>query len=296
MSRKPGRAAQFWLSFVLGVLVLAAPFSLALVNYAGSKSGAPGQSDAQSSYYPQRSDAITLTVGLRTQAKQPPHAVLLLRIDPTENALTFAVLPPETMVEDASRLDAVSLVWKREGGKRAETALETALEIYSDRWLELTDEGLESIGEVMGAVDMTLTEAVRMENGMEAIARGRQLIDGRRAAMLLDYRGYAGGEQQRLEMVAQLAQETMRQRVGMLSEGLLLEVFERAVNSGASNLAVGDFESRRRALTHMISRNPTVRQVTVVGDYNEAGNTFLPTVETLARLQGAFGQSGAQTA
>lgn len=279
--------AQFFIAFLIGILVLAIPFSFALFRFAGNRMTIHSQPE---SYYPQSSDAITISVALRENAKGNPNCILLCRIDPPSNAIRIAVIPPETMVEDAGKFDAVANVWKREGASRAETALENALSVESDRWLDLTSDSLLKLSDVVGAIDFTLDSSLSLANGLSALPQGRQIIDGRRAAILINYRGYAAGEQDRLKMVGDLTEQMLMQRMPLMTESLLVKAFETAVNSGYSNLAVGDFESRRRALTHMLSRSLSVEILPVKGEYNEGKNTFLPSAETLEILSETFGK------
>ena len=286
---KQGHSAitQFFIAFLIGILVLAIPFSFALFRFAGNRMTIHSQPE---SYYPQSSDAITISVALRENAKGNPNCILLCRIDPPSNTVKLAVIPPETMVEDAGRFDAVASVWKREGASRAETALENALSVESDRWLDLTSDSLLKLGDVVGAIDFTLDASLSLANGLSALPQGRQIIDGRRAAILINYRGYAAGEQDRLKMVGDLTEQMLLQRMPLMTESLLVKAFETAVNSGYSNLAVGDFESRRRALTHMLSRSLSVEILPIKGEYNEGKNTFLPSAETLGILSETFGK------
>lgn len=278
--------AQFFIAFLIGLLVLAIPFSFALFRFAGDRMAIHSQPE---SYYPQSSDAITITVALRENSKEKPNGILLCRIDPPSNAVKIAVIPPETMVEDAGKFDAVANVWKREGAGRAEAALESALSIQSDRWLDLTADSLLKLGDVVGAIDFTLDASLSTENGLSALPQGRQIIDGRRAAILINYRGYAAGERDRLKMVGDLTEQMLLQRMPLMTEALLVKAFETAVNSGSSNMAVGDFESRRRALTHMLTRTLSAEVLPVRGEYNAGKNTFLPLPETLETLAKTFG-------
>ncbi len=285
MKQGPSAISQFFIAFLIGALVLSIPFSFALFRFAGDRMTIHTQPE---SYYPQSSDAITITVGLRENAGEKPNCILLCRIDPPANAVKLAVIPPETMVEDAGRFDAAANVWQREGASRAEAALKNALAIQSDRWLDLSSDSLLQLGDVVGAIDFTLDASLSAENGLSALPQGRQIIDGRRAAILINYRDYAAGELDRLKMVGDLSEQMLLQRMPLMTEALLVKAFETAVNSGGSNLTVGDFESRRRALTHLLSRSLKVEIVPVQGDYNAGQNTFLPSAETLELLSKAF--------
>ena len=285
MRREHSGLKQFFVAFSIGIMVLSIPFSYAIFRFAGSKILASSQPE---NYYPQSSDAITLTVALRETGKDKPHSILLCKVDPLETAVKIAVIPPETMVEDAGRFDSVANVWRREGAKRAADALENALEVSSDRWLDLSSDSISKLGDVVGAIDFTLDQSLQLESGLSALPQGRQLIDGRRATILMNYTGYPGGEASRLKTIEDLTEQMLIQRLPLMTDSLLLKAFETAVNTGYSDLTVGDFESRRRALAHMLSRSLKVEVVAVQGEYNAGKNTFLPSAQTLSALSDAF--------
>ncbi|MFV0497830.1 MAG: LCP family protein [Candidatus Fimivivens sp.] len=285
MEQGHSKIMQFCIAFMIGILVLAIPFSFALFRFAGNKITIHSQ---PASYYPQSSDAITLTVALRENIEDKPNCILLCRVDPLSNAIKIAVIPPETMVEDAGKFDVVAGVWHKEGADRAQAALESALSVESDRWMDLTADSLLKLSDVVGAIDFTLDASLWTENGLPSLPQGRQIIDGRKAALLINYQGYAAGEQDRLKLVGALTEQMLLQRMPLMTESLLVQAFETAVNNGYSNMAVGDFESRRRALTHMMSRSMTVEILPVKGEYNEGKNTFLPSAETQDILSKTF--------
>lgn len=86
-----------------------------------------------------------------------------------------------------------------------------------------------------------------------------------------------------------LLREGFVQRLPLMGENQLLSAFETAVNWGRSDLTVRDFESRRRALTHLAARPLTVELVGISGEYNDSRNTFLPSAGMLAEIAGRFG-------
>lgn len=285
MKKNLTAAAQFSIAFFSGIIVLAIPFAIALLRFAGDKIPV---SPAQEEYFPQSSDAISMAIALSETKSAEPYCVVICAVEPKESRVSIAVLPPQTMAESAGRLDYIANIWRQEGGEKAVTALSGMLGIGIDRWIMLNSSAIASIGEMAGAVDFTLKNPVGLEDGMLMLPAGRQIIDGRKASLLMANRGYEGGQEEQLEMIALLLSEGIEQRVKMQNEQLLELLFETIVNNADSNLSIGDFESRRRALVHMASRGAAVRVIEVNGEYNAETGGFLPYANVVESLQQAF--------
>lgn len=285
MAAKSGRA-QFWIAFFMGIVILALPFSYALFKF--SKIGEQPQPKQEQSYYPQSSDSIKLLIGLKNDEGGEPDCFVLSKISPQNSSVTLAVFPPEILVEDAGSFQPADVVWDNEGAKRGVTAIENAVGIETDRWLELDSQAIVRLGDVAGAVDMTLEEQVSVENGLLTLPAQRQLIDGTRASLLMSYESYSGGERQRLDMVAKLAEQFIYQRLSLMNEHSLLELFETAVNNGSSDLTIGDFESRRRAFSHMTSADVEVNIIPITGEYSDDGESFLLSSDCLSQIRQDF--------
>ncbi len=284
MERPHSGKRQFFHAFFLGLAVLSLPFSVALMRFAGSGVLLP---ETQEAYYPQSADALTLIAAGRTVGGERPNCFVLCRIDPAAGEVQLCVLPPETMVEDAGRFDSAAAVWHREGGARGSEAIARALGCRGDRWLELDADAFRRLCIVVGALDYTLEQPLVLPDGTTALTEGRQLLDGAKLALLIAYGG--DDEAGRLALAGDLLREGFVQRLPLMGENQLLSAFETAVNWGRSDLTVRDFESRRRALTHLAARPLTVELVGISGEYNDSRNTFLPSAEMLAEIAGRFG-------
>lgn len=289
MNKRSGALAQFALAFAVSLCVLAIPVSMALVRYAGQRLPPVESSEP---YYPQTADAVTLLAALRAQWGEKPRAFLLTQIDPAQGQILLAAVPPETMVEDAGRFDALSGVWNREGPARGAAALSAALSVRIDRWLDMSAEGFSRLADTVGTIDYTLQTPLALPDGTVVLTQGRQLLDGRRLSLLIFHENYPQGETERMSLIGGLFEQAAVQRVGLMNESVAESVFRAAVNAGNSNLTVGDFESRRRAIAHMLSRETAMRTVAVTGDYNAGKNTFLPSAAALAELREAFQPPG----
>lgn len=282
MASRSGRA-QFWAAFFLGVVILSLPFSYALFRF--SRVG-ESETEERESYFPQSSDSITLLLALKDNSGKP-DSFILTEISPQKKAVAVAVFPPEMLVEDGGSFRPADEVWENEGAKRGAAAIENAVDIKADRWLELDRQAVARLGSVVGAIDFTLEE-VSLENGLLILPAQRQIIDGTRAALLIGYKGYSGGESERLLMTARLAEQMIYQRLPLMNDAALLRLFETAVNSGYTDLAVGDFESRRRALSQMSRADITVELISAYGEYSDDETTFLLSSESLSRLKSCF--------
>jgi len=281
MWREKSKAAQFFIAFFMGIFILALPFSYALFKFELSKKTEQPKTDR---FYPQVSDAIVITAALKNKKSEDPMGFVLCRIDPYQNEITYAVLPPETLVEDAGGFHMASEVWGEEGAKRGAQAIQSAAGIENGRYIELDSEAIIGLGETIGAIDVTLEEEISLENGLMTLPKQRQLIDGTKAALLINYRGYSGGESRRMDMIAKLFSQALNQRVPLLNDYLLEKVFETTVNSGYSDLTIGDFESRRRAINHMVTNDFNVDRIAVTGEYSGDDNTFFLSAESIKNI------------
>lgn len=287
ITRRESRLRQFTLAFAAGLCAMAVPFGAAVLHLAVERRVAPAP--VAEVYHPQPGDALTLLAAGR-EGLDPPGTFVLIRVDPAGGEVALAVVPPETMVEDAGRLDALGGVWRREGPARAAAALGTALDLPIDRWITLSPDGFVELADVVGAVDHRLEEPLKLEDGSVVLEKGRQLLDGRKLRALMSHRGYPGGEARRLALVGELLCEAVEQRLPLMSGPVAEAAFAAAVNAGETNLTIADFESRRRAGAHLRDGLSNVRVVPVTGSYNDAQNTFLLTSESAVALREAFGE------
>ena len=285
MWREKSKAAQFFIAFFMGIFILALPFSYALFKFELSKKTEQPKPDR---FYPQVSDAIVITAALKNKKAEDPMGFVLCRIDPYQNEISYAVLPPETLVEDAGGFYMASEVWGEEGAKRGAQASQSAAGIENGRYIELDSEAIIRLGETIGAIDVTLEEEISLENGLMTLPKQRQLIDGTKAALLINYRGYSGGESRRIDMIAKLFSQALNQRIPLLNDYLLEKTFETAVNSGYSDLTIGDFESRRRSINHMVTNDFNVDRIAVTGEYSGDDNTFFLSAESIKNITEEF--------
>ena len=285
MWREKSKAAQFFIAFFMGIFILALPFSYALFKFELSKKTEQPKPDR---FYPQVSDAIVITAALKNKKAEDPMGFVLCRIDPYQNEISYAVLPPETLVEDAGGFYMASEVWGEEGAKRGAQAIQSAAGIENGRYIELDSEAIIRLGETIGAIDVTLEEEISLENGLMTLPKQRQLIDGTKAALLINYRGYSGGESRRIDMIAKLFSQALNQRIPLLNDYLLEKTFETAVNSGYSDLTIGDFESRRRSINHMVTNDFNVDRIAVTGEYSGDDNTFFLSAESIKNITEEF--------
>jgi hypothetical protein len=94
-------------------------------------------------------------------------------------------------------------------------------------------------------------------------------------------------------MIGDLLYQTVSQRLPMINDALLIKLFETAVNSGLSDMTVGDFEARRRSLNHMLSNDFDVKKVDITGEYSGEDRTFLLSSDSIERLLSEFSEKEA---
>lgn len=285
MRYQQSKSAQFLIAFFMGVFILALPFSYALFKFSANKKGIE---PVEERFYPQITDALSLITAVKNRANDPPMCFVIADIDPYGNEISFAVLPPETLVEDGGSFHLAGEVWDKEGAKRGAQALSSAAGIENSRWLELDSEAVIKLGEVLGAIDFTLDEEISIDGGLMVLSEDRQLIDGTKAVLLMNYNGYTQGENSRLDMIGELLYQTISQRVPLMNDALLIRLFETAVNNGFSDMTIGDFEARRRSFNHMLTNDFEVERIKITGEYSGEKNTFFLSAESIEKLIDEF--------
>lgn len=287
MNRKQEGWRAFLLAFGMGLVLLALPFAWVLVGYARELE-APAVSLPPPA--PDADTAMTLLLA-GTLTGEAPDGFWLLRAEPATGRIAVAALPPDLSVEHGGRLESLAAVYQKEGGERAAAQLSSSFSIGCDRYLALDAEGLRGVVDSVGTMEFTLPAPILLADGTQALPAGRQLLDGRRMLLLLTHDGDPGGESERLGRWGELLAEFLSQRVPLLDEGHWSGLFETAVTLGRSNLTIGDFAARQRALGFLSAHPISMQRVTLSGEFSVVGKGFLPDAAMLQQLQVHFPKS-----
>jgi hypothetical protein len=227
-----------------------------------------------------KAEAITFLAASVARGEMP-KLLLLLRLAPDEDTVTFALLPAETTVETEDGADMLGAVWSRSGGRTAADALSRTASVPIDCYLTIPPQTLVTMIDRMGTIDWTA------EDGESSVRR--QVLDGSRMLALAAAREDADGETARRATVVRLVGETLRQRVPLLRSSDLEKLYLLAVNAGKNDLTAADYESRRSALCEMLTREVKIVWVAVDTVTSETDGGEKLSAEALTALGGGFG-------
>lgn len=66
-------------------------------------------------------------------------------------------------------------------------------------------------------------------------------------------------------------------------------LFNTAINLCDTNITYSDYHQRKGGIHFLTNQSDVAHKVLVEGSYNQAGNTFLPSPQSLERIKAAFG-------
>lgn len=265
------RHKAFLISFCLGFLTLGAPYAAAFYSVTAGKSPAKQEESVEAGEPVQ---GMTFLFSAAEKG-ETPRSFLLLRFRFSERCISYAVLPGETMVETSGGFDSLALVWRNAGGRAAADALACTAGIPVDRYMTVPRDPLVETLNQIGTIDMTLTG----KDGV--LPAGRQVLDGSSIVELAFSRSYAGGEEARLAAISALVGEVISQRAALLRTADLEKIYLIAVNAGKNDLTAADYELQREALENLFKEEVLSKETVAAGSYNESGNTFLLSTQTL---------------
>lgn len=285
--RKYQSFSVFMVSFLISAAVLLIPTVVAAF-VLGSPTITPSEQDYSTSYYPTKTEDINLLLGCQNSTKAV-STTMLVKFSPIDKKITLAVIPTETMVEYGGRFDSLAGLWKKQGGEKTAFALSTALGVPVDRYALVDTNGFITISDTVGRIEFDVKEPVELEGGGIAVNTGVQPLDGRKISALLSYRGYPLGEPQRLGLVQELSLAAINQRLPSMTMPSIETLFNTAINLCDTNITYSDYHFRKGGIHYLTNQSDVAQAVLVEGSYNQAGNTFLPSPQSLERIKTAFG-------
>lgn len=285
--RKYQSFSLFMVSFLISAVVLLIPTVVAVFVL-----NAPGitvsEQDYNVSYYPTKTEDINLLLGCQNSSKAV-STTMLVKFSPLDKRIALAVIPAETMVEYGGRFDSLSGLWKKQGGEKTAFALSAALGVPVDRYALVDTTGFITIADTVGRIEYDVKEPVELEGGGIAVNQGVQPLDGRKIAAMLSYRSYPLGELKRLKLVEELSLAAIGQRLPSMTMPSVETLFNTAINLCDTNITYSDYHFRKGGIYYLTNQSDVAQTVLVEGSYNQAGNTFLPSPQTLERMKAAFG-------
>lgn len=288
----------FFLSFSLSFLLLSVSFFF-LANaitpkipqsVAERRQQAEGNTPGEN-YLPRKEDALTvLFVGSYTQ-ETGAGTFILVRFDPSDGKIPVTVFPPQTLVDSPTGAETLADVYQYGGAGYARSALSDTIGIPIDRYVRIDAASFVEAAGIIGTVEFDLPYAVIVDGGgtKMTLQKGRQLLDGGKAADIIRSRGYPGGELSRCAVAGDLAAAIINQRIDVTRSVLVDQIFEGVINRIDSDISYADYEGRKQAAQFLarLQADPAV-SVRASGAFNAAGTEFTLSDTSIARLRREF--------
>ncbi len=282
------KAKYFLLSFSLAFFVLSV-LLLTLMSLArpGSPETAAVISETdEPAYTPDEDDALSvLFVGVDGDGQA--GMFILARFDPARGRVPVAAFPPSTAVQNKGNTESLAEVFRYGGAGYAGDALAKILNAPIDRWVVMSRDVFVVCAAAIGAAEFDLPEAVTaVRDGVtHTLAAGTQLLDGQKAADIIGYEDFSGGELERCRITGELAAAIIDQRRDICGSVALDSIFEKIINLISTNISFTDFDARREAAECMAKLPESVAMpIAVSGSYSQDGNLFHLSDTLLARL------------
>ncbi len=246
-------------------------------------------------YLPRSDDRITVLVTGREDDRTPPDLFLLLGFLPDQGRIALCLLPPATSVDYGGEAATLAQLYQRGGCRYVQQALAAWLEIPVDRWAEAEVEDLERIFSVTGLMDYYLPVDLNGQvHGREVVMpKGNYQLDGRKAADIMAYPAYKGGEVERSDraalLLSQMLGETLPAFLTDLGDSLMATVLETV----DTDLSWKDYEERRSAAAFLARLDlPATAVAYIDGSFSRDGAVFYLNPDCIARIREMYAAPG----
>jgi len=238
----------------------------------------PEIDDGASVYIPKKEDSLTVLFIGAPPDLTSAGTLMIVRFDPVSGHIPVIVLPPETAVQNAGKLEPFSEVYRYGGAAYAKEALSETLGIPVDRYVRMSPESFIKAVDMVGFVEFNLPEPVTIARGGAPVVlnRGKQLLDGQKSADVITYGGYPGGADERLFIMGDLTAALINQRMDICLSIVVDNVFEKIINLVSTDISYSDYHARKPAAEFLAKLgNDPAYPVEVSGEWNDARSLYV---------------------
>lgn len=231
------------------------------------------------SYVPSREEGLTvLFVGISADALDA-GTFLLVRFDPAQGSVPIVAFPPETQVRNGEKVESLATIYRYGGAALARDALARTLGVPVDRYVRMDVTSFLAAAAAVGSVEFDLPREIVLEQGggvTLTLNPGLQLLDGPKAAAIIRYRGYEGGEPERCATLAALTAAVVNQRMDIVLAAAADKIFEVVINAVDTDISYADYDDRKEAAAFLarLGKQPA-SPIEVAGEYGADGEYHL---------------------
>ncbi len=274
--------------FVFSLLAVGTVFYLNPLPPGGFSSSAPSDQP----YLPTTEEDLTLLFLACPTPEENPSVYLLVGFKPFAGKIPILPLLGDTQVVWQGQAATLDSVYEQGGAQEAAKALSSFLEIPVDRYYAIARENLIQAVDAIGQVSYQLPYPVTLReyDNIVTIEAGNQLLDGRRMAQLAIYDSYPGGETERLNIAAEMAEAFVNQHLSLALSPNGGELAAGLLNLAQTNLTATDLEARGQALEFLAQlQTQPGKAIPLLGSYDTGAGFFLPDSQTIKLAQRLFG-------
>ena len=281
--------AAFGKAFGITLLAMGAVLStICFAFYLRTRKPATPQEELPAVYLPREEDRLNIFVTGAEDGDTPPDIYLLLGFLPDQGRIALCLLPPATYVEYGGEAVTLAGLYQRGGCQYARQAVEEYLGVPLDRWARAETEDLARLMNLTGLMDYYLPVDLnaQLRGRSVVMPKGNYQLDGRKAADILAYPAYKGGEVERSDRGALLLSQMLGENLPAFLTDVGDELMAAILDTVETDLSWKDYEERRSAMTFLARLElPATAVVYIDGSFSRDGSVFYLTSDCVARIQ-----------
>lgn len=293
----------FLLSLTIAFVLIGGIFMLfykyiQTVGVSDGKKDVPYKADTKNNQYiPKKEESMNLLLIGCEEIHLAPKMMMVITYNAVEGELMLTPLPPSAVATVGVREDTLSGHYDYEGIRGGVNAVKSLLVTDIDRYARLDKAGIADLIDFLGGIECELKAGVvcTYEDGStEVLSRGKQLLDGRRAAalMLCNSAQYSSTEDEYeknslILRQGELSSRLLRQRMNSRLCGKLPDLIQAFFYNAETNLNQYDFAIRQKGLDKLLDEHRlTIVLNSLKGEQvkDYSSNNFVPDNQSIREL------------
>lgn len=288
--------AAFGKSF--GITLLAMGVVLATICFAfytRARRPQDPQEELPTAYLPRDEDRLSIFIAGAEDGVTPPDVYLLMGFLPDKGRIALCLLPPATYVEYGGEASTLGSLYQRGGSRYAQQALAGYLGIPLDRWAKVEVEELSRMMNMTGLMDYYLPVDLnaQLHGRTVVMPKGNYQLDGRKAADILAYPAYKGGEVERSDRGALLLSQLVGENLPAFLTDVGDALIQTVLDTVDTDLSWKDYEERKSAMVFLAKLDlPATAVVYIDGSSSRDRGVFYLSPGCISRIQEMYGAPG----
>lgn len=216
----------------------------------------------------------TLLLVLNAGNLKEDSVFVVARFIAPDKKLIILPVSGDTYTQINTEKDTVYNFYRKGGIIKVTSAIENALDIKIEKYIEFDKDSFQSMTDILGGVTFFIPYDLINENeetGESVVIRsGQQYLDGTRLRQLFTFKEFTDGEQYRSKIVGVSVADMINNSLGERLENTLDTTFNTMINQVNSNITAYDYKYRKDAIVNCIVAGEYPVQYTLCsGGYND---------------------------